>query len=96
MNISPEPVQTPPPWVVGIAAGADQRRIADAARPLVGHAAGGGGGGQVALRIQRHGTDGAELAARRAGRGGLQARAVVIQQGRTAGPGLLAPFSSSW
>ena len=46
---------------IGPGAGADDRRIADAAVALVGHAAGGGAGGQLALRIQRQRADRAEV-----------------------------------
>src|SRR3546814_4404586 len=42
---------------------ADQRRVADAAPALVGHAAGGGGRGDAAFGIQRHRADGAEVLA---------------------------------
>ena len=49
--------------LVGPGAGADQRRIAHAAVALVGHAAGGSGGGEVALLIQRDRAHGAEVLA---------------------------------
>ena len=38
--------------VVGVAAAADQRRIADASRRLVQRAAGGGGGGEIAAGVE--------------------------------------------
>src|SRR3546814_15393463 len=39
----------------------DDRRVADPAVALVGHPAGRGAGGQVALAVQGQGTDGAEV-----------------------------------
>jgi len=47
--------------VVGVGARADDRRVADAAEALAGHPAGGGAGGDVALGVQRHAADGAEV-----------------------------------
>ncbi|UWX04843.1 O-acetyl-ADP-ribose deacetylase [Pseudoxanthomonas sp. NC8] len=46
---------------VGPGAGTDDRRIADAAVALVGHPAGGGAGGQPALRVQGQRADRAEV-----------------------------------
>src|SRR6185312_91453 len=46
---------------VRVGARADDRRVADAAPALVGHATGRGAGGKIALRIQRHRTHGAEV-----------------------------------
>ena len=43
--------------VVGVAACPDDRRISHSARALVGHAAGGGGSGQVAFGIKRDGAN---------------------------------------
>ena len=53
--------------IVGVGAGADDRRVADAARPLVHGAAGRGAGGDVSLRVHRDGADGADLAAHAVG-----------------------------
>ena len=50
--------------LVGPRAGADQRRIADAAEPLAGDAAGRGRGRQAALGVARHGADRAARARR--------------------------------
>src|SRR5690606_41732923 len=47
---------------VGPGAGADDRRVADAAVALVGHATGRGTGGKVSLCVQRHRAHGAEVA----------------------------------
>ena len=44
--------------IVGVGAGADDGRVADAAPALVGHAAGRRGRRQVAVGVQRHGTHG--------------------------------------
>ena len=44
--------------VVGIAAAADQRGVADAAGSFVERASGGGGGGEVAVRVEGDGADG--------------------------------------
>src|SRR3546814_5508123 len=46
---------------VGVGAGTDDRRVADPAVALIGHPAGRGAGGQVALAVQGQGTDGAEV-----------------------------------
>ena len=46
--------------VVGVGAGADERRIADAAGEFGLHATGGGGGGEVAFGVAGDGADGAE------------------------------------
>ncbi len=46
--------------VVGIGAGADDRRIADATPLLVGHAAGRSACGEVAVTVQRHRANGRE------------------------------------
>ena len=60
MNSSPVPVQlTGDGLVVRVGAGADDWRIADAAEPLARHAAGAGGGGEVAFHVERDATDGA-------------------------------------
>ena len=47
---------------VGVGAAADQRAVADAARQLAGHAAGGGGGRDRAVTIERNGADRAAAA----------------------------------
>ena len=47
--------------VVGPGAGADHRRVADAARQLAAHAAGRRGGGEVAVGVERDRADGAVL-----------------------------------
>src|SRR5213075_3260592 len=44
--------------VVRVGAGADNRRVADSARPFIRISAGGGGGRQVARLIERNGADG--------------------------------------
>ena len=44
--------------VVGVAAAADERGVADAAGRLVERAAGGGGGGEIAAGVERDGADG--------------------------------------
>src|SRR5579875_645932 len=47
--------------VVGIGAGPNYRRVADTAGPLVGHAAGGGARRQIAIAVEGHGADSAEV-----------------------------------
>ena len=55
--------------VLGVGPRADDRRVADAPGSLVGHPAGRGGGGEIAVAIARHGPHGAR-------RGGHQIRDV--------------------
>src|SRR5690606_21732684 len=65
--------------VVGPGAGADDRRVADAAIALVGHAAGRRACGEIPLRIQGNRTDGTEVGARRRG-GEQRMRLAVVAQ----------------
>ena len=57
MIASPVPVAEMAQRVVRVGAGADQRRVADAARQLVGHAAGRRRGGEAAVGVERHCAD---------------------------------------
>ena len=48
-------------FVVGISSGADDGRVADAAKLFAGEATGGGASSDVSLGIERHAADGAEV-----------------------------------